>query len=126
MFGIFDNAIVCVLPVSRASRISSPMKLARVGLGVAAFLAPGLGAAAQPESSGPVIAQIAKQFDEHPLIMIGELHRWEQLHAFMREMIRNPEFICRADDIVVEFGNSRLQELADTYASGGKAKQSGK
>jgi hypothetical protein len=34
-------------------------------------------------------------------------------------MIRNPEFVCRADDIVVEFGNSRLQELADSYASGG-------
>ena len=52
--------------------------------------------------------------------MIGELHRWEQLHAFIREMIRNPEFICRADDIVIEFGNSRLQELADAYVSGGK------
>jgi hypothetical protein len=91
------------------------------GLCVAAtFLTLGLGAAAEPESSGPVIAQIAKQFDEHPLIMIGELHRWEQLHAFMREMIRNPEFACRADDVVVEFGNSRLQKLADTYISGGK------
>lgn len=76
---------------------------------------------ALPTSSAPVIAEIAKQFDEHPLIMIGELHRWEQLHAFMREMIRNREFVCRADDIVVEFGNSRLQGLADTYASGGDA-----
>ena len=98
---------------------SSPMNHARIGFWVAAFLVLGLGAAAGPESSGPVIAQIAKQFDEHPLIMIGELHRWEQLHAFMREMIRNPEFVCRADDIVVEFGNSRLQELADTYAFDG-------
>ena len=95
------------------------MDQVRVGLCVAAFLALGLCATAQPESSGAAIAQIAKEFDKHPLIMIGELHRWEQLHAFMREMIRNPEFVCRADDIVVEFGNSRLQELADTYAFGG-------
>lgn len=95
------------------------MNRARIGLGVAAFLALGLGATAQPESSAPVIAQIAKQFDEHPLIMIGELHRWGQLHAFLREMIRNSEFVCRADDIVVEFGNSRLQALADSYAFGG-------
>jgi hypothetical protein len=94
------------------------MNSARIGLGVA-FLALGLGAAPQPEPSAPVIAQIAKQFDEHSLIMIGELHRWEQLHAFLRAMIRNSEFVCRADDIVVEFGNSRLQALADTYASGG-------
>ncbi len=92
---------------------------AHVGLGVAALLAVALHAAAEPESSAPVIAQIAKQFDQHPLIMIGELHRWEELHAFLREMIRNPEFVCRADDIVVEFGNSRLQDLIDTYISGG-------
>jgi hypothetical protein len=98
----------------------STMNNARVWLSVAALLAPGLGVAAQPESSGPAIAQIAEQFDQHPLILVGELHRWEQLHAFIREMIRNPEFVCRADDIVVEFGNSRLQELADTYAFGGK------
>ena len=95
------------------------MNRARFGLGVAAFFALGLNAIAEPESSAPAIAQIAKQFDEHPLIMIGELHRWGQLHSFIREMIRNPEFICRAGDIVVEFGNSRLQELADAYVSGG-------
>jgi hypothetical protein len=96
------------------------MNRARIGLSVAAaLLATGLGAAAEPEASAPVIAEIAKQFDEHPLIMIGEVHRWEQLHVFLREMLRNPEFVCRADDVVVEFGNSRLQALADTYAFGG-------
>jgi hypothetical protein len=83
------------------------------------WLALALGTDARADSSREVIGQIAKQFDEHPLIMIGELHRWEQLHAFMREMIRNPEFVCRADDVVVEFGNSRLQGLADSYTSGG-------
>jgi hypothetical protein len=57
---------------------SSPMKHGCVGLAVAVFLALGPGAATQAEPSGPVIAQIAKQFDERPLIMIGELHRWEQ------------------------------------------------
>jgi hypothetical protein len=96
------------------------MNQGRVGLGVAAmWFALALGAGARADSSGAVIGQIAKQFDEHPLVMIGELHRWEQLHAFMREMIRNPEFVCRADDVVIEFGNSRLQELADSYISGG-------
>jgi hypothetical protein len=96
------------------------MKLGRVRLGIAAVFLPlsFFSATAQPDSSAAAIAQIAKQFDEHPLIMIGELHRWEQLHAFMREMIRNPEFVCRADDVVVEFGNSRLQPLADRYAGG--------
>lgn len=34
-------------------------------------------------------------------------------------MLRDPNFICRADDVVVEFGNSRLQKLADIYGAGG-------
>lgn len=95
------------------------MKQRSVRLTVTAVLfVLGFGTTTRADSTGLAIAQIAKQFDEHPLIMIGELHRWEQLHAFMREMIRNPEFVCRADDIVVEFGNSRLQGLADRYAAG--------
>lgn len=95
------------------------MKQGRVALGFAAALvALSAGDFARGDSNGAIINQIAKQFDEHPLIMIGELHRWEQLHSFLREMIRNPEFVCRADDIVVEFGNSRLQALADRFAAG--------
>src|SRR5437764_12629528 len=96
------------------------MKHGRVRLGILATVLFAFGFAARAESTGMVIREIAKQFDEHPLIMIGELHRWEQLHAFLREMIRNPEFVCRADDIVVEFGNSRLQGLADKFAAGEK------
>jgi hypothetical protein len=69
--------------------------------------------------SSPVIAEVARQFDTHPLIMIGELHRGTETHAFLQQMLRDPAFVCRLDDVVVEFGNSRLQALADTYASGG-------
>ncbi|MFZ0869635.1 MAG: hypothetical protein WAM90_02795, partial [Rhodanobacter sp.] len=55
--------------------------------------------------------------------MIGELHRSTEIHAFLQQMLRDPAFICKADDIVVEFGNSRLQALADTYVSGGNVTQ---
>jgi hypothetical protein len=85
-----------------------------IGLALAAF---GICAFGEPPNAR-VIAEITKQFDDHPLIMIGELHRWEQLHAFMREMIRDPGFICRADDVVVEFGNARFQDVADRYVAG--------
>jgi len=87
--------------------------------GIAALLGLAFFPAASAASSEPAIAEIAKQFDQHPLIMIGELHRSEEIHAFLQQMLRDPAFICKADDIVVEFGNSRLQNLADTYASGG-------
>jgi hypothetical protein len=64
------------------------------------------------------IAALARQFDTHALIMLGELHRGKETHAFLQRMLHDPRFICRADDVVVEFGNSRLQPLADAYAAG--------
>src|SRR4029077_18970849 len=76
-----------------------------------------LGAAAPP-ASDPV-ADIAKAFDTHSVIQLGELHRSLQIHGFIQLLLRDPRFICRADDVAVEFGNSRLQKLADIYASGG-------
>ncbi len=79
----------------------------------------GLGAAAPADRTTAVIAQIAKQFDTHSVVQLGELHRSLQIHGFIQQMLRDPRFICRVDDLVVEFGNSRLQKLADVYASGG-------
>jgi hypothetical protein len=75
-------------------------------------------AAAPAMQPGTAIADIAKQYDKYPLIMIGEWHRNVQQHVFLRELVRDPVFICRTDDIVVEFGNSRLQNVADAYISG--------
>jgi hypothetical protein len=74
-------------------------------------------ALAGPAAADPV-ADIAAQFDKHAVVQIGELHRSLQIHAFLQQMLHDPRFICRADDVVVEFGNSRLQKLADAYASG--------
>ena len=95
------------------------MRHAFARLGVAALLSLGLGGAAPADRTTPVIAQIAKQFDTHSIVMIGELHRSLQIHTFIQQMLRDPRFICRADDVAVEFGNSRLQKLADVYVSGG-------
>src|SRR5215475_11081837 len=64
------------------------------------------------------IADIARLYDKYPLIFLGEWHRNVQQHVFLRELVRDPAFICRTDDIVVEFGNSRLQNVADDFASG--------
>jgi hypothetical protein len=65
------------------------------------------------------IAGIAKIYDTHPLIFIGEWHRNAQQHEFLRELVRDPAFICRTDDIVIEFGNARLQPVADRWSNGG-------
>lgn len=65
------------------------------------------------------IADVAKAFDTHSVVQLGEFHRSLQIHTFIQQALRDPRFVCRVDDVVVEFGNSRLQKLADVYASGG-------
>src|SRR6476619_3672181 len=65
------------------------------------------------------IAGIAAQFDQHPLVMLGELHRSREIHAFLQRMLHDRVFICRVDDVVVESGNARFQPLVDSYVFGG-------
>src|SRR5579871_858930 len=64
------------------------------------------------------IADIARLYDKYSLIFMGEWHRNVQQHAFLRALVQDPAFICRTDDIVVEFGNARLQNVADDFAAG--------
>ena len=78
-----------------------------------AWSAPGLVRAQEP-----AIAAIARQFDTHPVVMLGELHRSRPIHAFLQRLLHAPEFACRIDDVVVEFGNARLQATADAYVAG--------
>jgi len=75
-------------------------------------------AAAVP-ARADAVADIARQLDTHSVVQIGELHRSLQIHTFLQQMLRDPRFVCRVDDVAVEFGNSRLQKLADAYTSGG-------
>ena len=100
------NCGLCTLArVSRHSAIAAVLSLALCGASTAS-------------RAGTAIEEIAKQYDQHPLIMIGEWHRNVQQHVFLRDLIRDPAFICRTDDIVIEFGNARLQSVADAYTSG--------
>ena len=74
--------------------------------------------AVPPAPPSSAIADIARIYDTHPLIFMGEWHRNAQQHAFLRALVRDPEFICRTDDIVIEFGNARLQPVADRWSAG--------
>jgi hypothetical protein len=89
--------------------------LGRIVLAAAIAFVTAAGAA---PPSDPVL-ELARAFDSHTVVQLGELHRSLQIHAFIQRLLRDKRFICRADDVAVEFGNSRLQTLADIYASGG-------
>jgi len=68
--------------------------------------------------SRDAIAELAKVYDDHPLIFMGEWHRNAQQHVFLRALIGDPRFLCRTDDIVIESGNALYQPVADAWASG--------
>lgn len=59
------------------------------------------------------IATIIDAFRSHSVVALGEPHGNEQAHALRLALIRDPRFAATVDDIVVEFGNARHQDLMD-------------
>jgi hypothetical protein len=76
--------------------------------------------AARPADVAPrdAIATIIDAFRDHPIVGLNEGHGEERSHAFMLGLIRDPRFPSVVNDIVVEFGNSRYQDLIDRFIRG--------
>lgn len=64
------------------------------------------------------IEGILSAFDRHSIVAVAEAHRVEQDKAFLLSLIARPEFAAKVNDIVVEFGNARLQRTLDRYMAG--------
>jgi hypothetical protein len=64
------------------------------------------------------IATILDAFRTHAVVAIDEPHGNEQSHAFRLSLIRDPRFHAVANDILVEFGNSRYQPVMDRFVAG--------
>ena len=65
----------------------------------------------------PVVA-ILRAFDTHSIVGVGDPHGNEQAAAFRVRLIRDPRVADVVDDIVVEFGNSRYQDVMDRFVGG--------
>jgi hypothetical protein len=86
----------------------------------------GLGAQATADERGlgPAVAAdpvsvILNAFETHPLVALAEGQHWnEQGHAFRLSLIRDPRFAARVNDIVVEFGSARYQQLLQRFTDG--------
>ena len=50
--------------------------------------------------------------------MLGEIHECRQEYDLLRKLIADPGFAARVNDIVMEFGNARYQEVVDRYIAG--------
>jgi hypothetical protein len=76
------------------------------------------GAAPRPAVPVEPIAAILDAFRTHNVVALGEPHGNEQAHAFRLSLIRDPRFAAVVNDIVVESGSSRYQDLMDRFVRG--------
>lgn len=73
----------------------------------------------QPAVPVDPITAIVEAFTTHQIVALAEgAHNNEQGHAFRLALIRDPRFVQNVDDIVVECGNARYQELVDRFVRG--------
>ncbi len=68
----------------------------------------------------PGVEFILKSFDQYPAVGIGDLPGCEEVHDFIRSLIRNPIFPSKVEEIVVDFGNPLLQPVLDRYLLDGE------
>jgi hypothetical protein len=64
------------------------------------------------------IQAILQLFEQHPIVMFGEVHGCVQEHALLKRLVTAPEFAARVNDVVIEMGNSLYQEVLDRYIAG--------
>jgi hypothetical protein len=64
------------------------------------------------------VTTIIDAFRAHSIVALSEGHGEERSHAFVLGLIRDPRFPSVVNDIVVEFGNSRYQDVIDRFAGG--------
>lgn len=77
------------------------------------------GLGAKPAVPVDPVAGIIGACRSHQVVALGEAHDNEQEQAVRLALIRDPRFPDVVNDIVVEFGNARYQELMDRFVRGG-------
>jgi hypothetical protein len=72
----------------------------------------------EPKAVDP-IAGILKLFESRPLVALDEGgHHTAQTHTFFRTLVQDSRFPEKVNDILVEFGNCKYQDVMDRYING--------
>lgn len=91
--------------------------LATLGLTANAYptlAAPG----ATPPRTQDALQAILNAASKYPLIGLGEAHLLQEEHDFIQALLHHPALPGKINDIVVEFGNARYQDIMDRFTSG--------
>ncbi|OGT59504.1 MAG: hypothetical protein A3E01_01610 [Gammaproteobacteria bacterium RIFCSPHIGHO2_12_FULL_63_22] len=75
-------------------------------------------ASVPPRAPSQVSRSLVGLLSERPLLVLGERHRDREWHVQVNRLLQDPMLFCALDDVVVEFGNARHQELVDRYVIG--------
>jgi hypothetical protein len=73
-----------------------------------------IASAADPQA-GDATAALLTAMQSFPLVAIGERHGIQQMYDFVNALLHHPETAGRITDVVVEFGNSLHQDIADRF-----------
>src|SRR4029453_16611110 len=113
--------------IGRLHRWSRSMKARtsnRRALVLLALLAFGRLVSTQPSAPKPAVpidpvSGILEAFRSHTLVALAEgRHKNEQAHAVRLTLVRAPRFAAVVNDIVVEFGSARFQDVIDRFVAG--------
>ena len=80
--------------------------------------APRLNTTPKSLSPMPAAEYIIQAFDRYPLVALSEMHGNTDTKDFLAHLIRQPGFAGKVNDIVIEFGNARYQDVLDRYIAG--------
>jgi Haem-binding uptake, Tiki superfamily, ChaN len=78
-------------------------------------------AVAAQQSAGPLepIGVVVDALRKNPIVALGEVHGNEQCQHFRLALLRDTRVTDLVNDIVVEFGNAKYQDVVDSFVAGG-------
>jgi hypothetical protein len=85
----------------------------------AAVAAAQVASSRRPPDPVGAIDGILDAFRSHAIVGVPDAHGDAHVHAFLLSLVRDPRFVQTVDDIVVEFGNARYQDVVDQFVRGG-------
>ena len=71
----------------------------------------------QPQPQEP-IAAIVEAFRTHDLVAVSDPHGNLQTQLFLRTLVTDPRFAAVVNDLVIEVGSARYQDVMDRYIRG--------
>jgi len=101
--------------IYRASRLLLTITLILIGYGHPGVMGKLIMDEPKPTKA---VEGIIGLFDRFPIVALGEMHWNRTQHDFIVSLIEHPTFPDKVNDIVVEFGSAKYQNMMDKYIAG--------